>query len=102
MAELPKSYLNFQEKYADVWQAYDRLGAAVHGAGPLDEKTRALVKLGIAIGVQQEGAVHSHVRKCVEAGVSPDEIRHVALLSIPTLGFPAAMAALSWVEDVLS
>jgi alkylhydroperoxidase/carboxymuconolactone decarboxylase family protein YurZ len=77
------------------------LGAAVHAAGPLDEKTRALVKLGIALGSQQEGAVHAHVRKSLEAGASADEIRHVALLSIPTLGFPATMAALTWIEDVL-
>jgi alkylhydroperoxidase/carboxymuconolactone decarboxylase family protein YurZ len=42
------------------------------------------------------------MRKCVEAGVSADEIRHVALLSIPTIGFPATMAALTWVEDVLA
>lgn len=102
MAELPKSYLNFQEKYANIWQAYDQLGAAVHTAGPLDEKTRALVKLGIALGSQQEGAVHAHVRKSLEAGASADEIRHVALLSIPTLGFPATMAALTWIEDVLA
>ena len=102
MVELPKSYLNFQEKYANIWQAYDQLGAAVHAAGPLDEKTRALVKLGIALGSQQEGAVHAHVRKSLEAGASADEIRHVALLSIPTLGFPATMAALTWIEDVLT
>ena len=102
MSQLPESYRTFQEKYADIWQAYDRLGAAVHAAGPLDEKTRALVKLGLAIGSQQEGAVHSHVRKSLAAGASPDEIRQVALLAIPTMGFPASMAALTWLDDILS
>ena len=96
MSQLPESYRAFQEEYAEIWQAYDQLGAAVHAAGPLDEKTRALVKLGLAIGSQQEGAVHAHVRKLLEAGAtSPNEIRHVALLAIPTLGFPATMAALT-------
>ncbi len=28
-----------------------------------------------------------------------DALRQVALLAIPTLGFPAAMRALSWIED---
>jgi len=41
---LPNAYEEFQRKYLTVWQAYDRLGAAAHAAGPLDEKTRALVK----------------------------------------------------------
>jgi alkylhydroperoxidase/carboxymuconolactone decarboxylase family protein YurZ len=102
MAQIPESYLNFKETYKDIWQAYDRLGTAVHSAGPLDEKTRALVKLSLAVGAQHEGAVHAHVRKALELGLSADEIRHVALLAIPTVGFPAAMAALSWVEDLLA
>jgi alkylhydroperoxidase/carboxymuconolactone decarboxylase family protein YurZ len=38
----------------------------------------------------------------LEDGVSKDEIRHAILLSITTIGFPPAQAALSWAEDVLS
>ena len=102
MSQLPESYRIFREEYADIWQAYDQLGAAVHAGGPLDERTRALVKLGLAIGTQQEGAVHSHVRKSLAAGAGPAEIRHVALLAIPTMGFPATMAALTWLDDILS
>lgn len=101
MTQLPQSYLEFQQKYPDIWQAYDQLGAAVHAVGPLDEKSRALVKLALAIGVQREGAVHAHVRKLVELGVNAEEIRQVALLAIPTLGFPTTMAALTWIDDIL-
>jgi AhpD family alkylhydroperoxidase len=101
MPRLPKPYERFRKKYADLWAAYDKLGAAVHGAGPLDEKTRELVKLGIAIGGHLEGAVHSHTRKALDAGATADEIRQVVLLAIPTVGFPTMMAALTWVEDVL-
>jgi 4-carboxymuconolactone decarboxylase len=100
--ELPSAYQRFQASYPEVWQAYDQLGAAVHTHGPLDEKTRELVKLGQAIGVGSEGAVHSHTRKAVDAGATPEEIRHVVLLAIPTIGFPNMMAALTWVEDILS
>ena len=101
MAQIPESYLNFKETYQDIWQAYNQLGAAVHSAGPLDERTRALIKLSLAVGVRHEGAVHAHVREALELGISAAEIRHVVLLAIPTVGFPAAMAALSWVEDLL-
>lgn len=99
--ELPRPYQAFMEKYRSIWEAYDRLGAAVHEQGPLDKKTRELIKLGIAIGARQEGAVHSHTRRALAAGASPDEIRHAVLLAIPTVGFPTMMAALTWVEDEL-
>ncbi len=99
--EFPAAYQTFTEKYRAIWEAYDQLGAAVHTHGPLDEKTRELVKLGIAVGARQEGAVHSHTRKALAAGASPDEIRHAVLLAIPTIGFPSMMAALTWVEDEL-
>lgn len=102
MSQLPESYRRFQVDYTEIWRAYDQLGATVHAAGPLDEKGRALVKLAMAIGAQQEGAIHAHVRKALEAGLSADEIRHVPLLAVPTLGFPTTMAALTWVEDVLA
>jgi alkylhydroperoxidase/carboxymuconolactone decarboxylase family protein YurZ len=99
--EFPKRYRDFMREYRPVWEAYNRLGAAVHQQGPLDEKTRTLVKLGIAVGARLEGAVHSQTRKALDAGASPDEIRHAVLLAIPTVGFPGTMAAMSWVEDQL-
>jgi len=35
------------------------------------------------------------------AGVAPEEIKHVAILGITTLGFPEAMRALTWMGDCL-
>lgn len=101
MSKLPKRYTRFFERYPEVGQAYRSLGDAVAEAGPLDEKTRALVKLSIAVGARLEGAVHSHVRKSLEAGASPEEVRHAVLQATTTIGFPAMMAALSWADDVL-
>jgi alkylhydroperoxidase/carboxymuconolactone decarboxylase family protein YurZ len=100
MPKIPKRYTDFTSQNPEIARAHAALGNAVHAAGPLDERERALVKLGIAIGARGEGAVHAQTRKALEAGLSPDELRHVALLALPTLGFPSAMAALSWVEDV--
>ncbi len=74
---------------------------ATRHAGPLDEKRVALVKLGIAVGMRHEGAVHAHARKALRAGCSPEEIRHAVVLATTTLGFPGMMAAYSRVDDVL-
>jgi alkylhydroperoxidase/carboxymuconolactone decarboxylase family protein YurZ len=99
--QLPIRFQQFGKKYPAVMKAYEALGAATAEAGPLDAKTRALAKLGIATGAWREGAVHSHTRRALAAGCTPDEIRHVVLLATTTLGFPSMMAALTWVEDVL-
>ncbi|MBI4327820.1 MAG: carboxymuconolactone decarboxylase family protein [Chloroflexi bacterium] len=100
-ARIPTRFQKFGRKYPAVMRAYESLGAATQAAGPLDAKTRALIKLPIATGAWREGAVHSHTRRALEAGCTPEEIRHVVLLATTTLGFPSMMAALTWVEDIL-
>ena len=97
----PKRFQAFVKEHPEIADAYDALGKAVHEAGPLNDKTRALVKLGISTGARLEGAVHSHVRKALAAGATPREIRHAVLLALPTIGLPSMMAALSWIDDVL-
>ena len=82
-------------------RAVEALGEATQSAGLLDNKTRALVKLAIAVGALQEGAVHSHTRRALQAKCAADELRHVGVLAITTIGFPSTMAAMSWVEDIL-
>jgi len=98
---IPKRFQKFTEDYPDVANAYETLGSAVHKAGPLDDKTRALIKLAISSGARLEGAVHSHARKALRAGVTKEEMRHAVMLALPTIGLPSMMAALSWVDDIL-
>lgn len=97
--ELPSTAAALAEAHPDVWNAYAKLGAASADAGPIDGETKRLVKLALAIGTQSEGAVHSHVRRALEEGVDPAAVEHAAVLAIPTIGFPQAMAALSWITD---
>jgi alkylhydroperoxidase/carboxymuconolactone decarboxylase family protein YurZ len=93
--------LRFRDRYPKLWEAFDRLGTECHQAGPLDEKTRRLVKLALAVAHRHEGAVHSAVRNALASGVSAAEMRHAALLAITTIGWPAAFAALRWIEEAL-
>jgi 4-carboxymuconolactone decarboxylase len=99
---LPEVYQNFERRFPAVKEAFDALGAAEHDAGPLGERERRLIKLGIAVGAESEGAVRSHVRKLLGIGVSEAEIVHTIVLALTTIGFPATNAALSWAEEVLS
>ena len=47
---LPEVYQQFERRYPRVKEAFDALGAAEHEAGPLGERERRLIKLGIAVG----------------------------------------------------
>ena len=98
---LPNIYTGFTGQYPEIARALDNLAEVCQKSGPLDKKTSELFKLGVAIGVNSEGSVRSHARRALEEGNSIDEIRHAVLLSITTAGYPHAMAAYKWVEEVL-
>jgi len=96
-----ETYQRFRKQYPDYFGAIEALGSAVRQAGPLDEQVVQLVQLGAAAAIRSEGAVHSHARRALEAGASPEQIRHALLSITSTIGFPTVIAALSWVDDVL-
>ena len=101
MPYLPAPYQKFVKNYPELAESYEKLAVACHEAGPLLEKERRLIKLGIAIGQQSEGAVKSHARRALEGGAAIEEVRHIILLSLTTIGFPAMIAASGWVEEVI-
>ncbi|MGB5529668.1 MAG: carboxymuconolactone decarboxylase family protein [Ignavibacteriaceae bacterium] len=75
MKQLLKRFNKFQKDFPEVAKAYEELGTAVHKSGPLNEKTRSLIKLSLSTGAGMEGALHSHTRKALDAGRSKDEIK---------------------------
>jgi alkylhydroperoxidase/carboxymuconolactone decarboxylase family protein YurZ len=98
--ELPATAGSLAEQYPEVWAEYADLGEACAEAGPVEGESKRLAKLALAIGAGSEGAVHSHVRRGLDEGLDAETLEHVAVLAIPTIGFPKAMAARSWIRDV--
>jgi len=97
--EPPPVYKDFTQQYPDVAAAYEQLGVAVRDIGALQDQQVILLKLAIAVGARLEGAVRAHVRKAVAAGIDHAAIEQTILLAIPTIGFPSAMAALTWIRS---
>lgn len=92
-------WTRFAAEYPDVASAYSALREACASAGSLDTKTAALIKLAVSIGLGAERTVHRHAKKALHAGAEPSDIRHVALLALPTVGLPATLDAMKWVEE---
>lgn len=96
-----RTYHQMSKLYPEVMSALESLGTTIRGLGALDEKTSHLVQLAAAAAGRSEGAVHSHTKRAIKAGATRDEIYHTLLLLVSTIGFPQAMAAISWCRDIL-
>jgi len=101
MTQFTGNYAWLEAKFGKVIRDHQVFGKTLRGAGPINEKEANLIQLGAAAAIRAEGAVHSHVRRALAAGATPDEIYHAVILLTSTIGFPAMAAALSWVRDIL-
>jgi alkylhydroperoxidase/carboxymuconolactone decarboxylase family protein YurZ len=99
--KLPQQYVSLRKTHGRFIQALEDLGRELAAAGPLDAKTGHLIQLAAAAAIHSEGACHSHTRRAIEAGATPEEVRHALILLTSTIGFPTVSAALSWVDDIL-
>ena len=100
MSYAPDIYKHFERTFPTVHSAHQELARRCYEVGPLDERSARLVKLGIAIGAQAEGAVRSHARRALAEQMPLEALRHVGLLAL-TIGFPYTVAALGWIEEVI-
>ena len=89
MSQLPETYRKFAQDQSQIMAAYEQLGAAAASAGPLEHKTRELIKLGMAAAMRAETAVHSHVHRALEAGGPPQGNEPTPLIGGATIGLPA-------------
>ncbi|MGD9225635.1 MAG: carboxymuconolactone decarboxylase family protein [Desulfobacterales bacterium] len=92
MEDVHKIFSQFKEEFPEIHLKHEALGKEVHEkGGPLDEKSRWLIKIAISGACNHKRALETHIRKAKTAGVGEAEIMHALLLLIPTAGFPAFM-----------
>jgi 4-carboxymuconolactone decarboxylase len=83
------------EAHPEIYEAYSQFGKAVHEkGGPLDERTRWLIKVAASAALGHPKAQLTHMIKAVDAGCAPAELEHAILLIAPTAGFPRMMEAM--------
>jgi alkylhydroperoxidase/carboxymuconolactone decarboxylase family protein YurZ len=99
--KLPGTYLRFIEKFPRLGELHEKVGKAVDKIGPLDPKTRELIKIGICTGSRQESALKSHVRRALCEGATLAEIEQTIMFAMNTCGFPTTVAAWRWASEQL-
>jgi alkylhydroperoxidase/carboxymuconolactone decarboxylase family protein YurZ len=95
-------FRKFAKRYPEIAASYEGLRVEVNAAGPLTNRDRALVKVAVSVGMGKRAGAYAHLRKAVDAGLSREQLEHVALLALPTIGLPSSISALEWIDDVFS
>lgn len=98
---LPEHFTKFVEDYPEVWESHQKLVESCAKYGPLDRKTRELIKVAISATANMETAVERHAVMAVKEGAEEREVYQAILLLITTAGFPRASAALKWAKRAL-
>ena len=102
MKDMHEIFTRFKQEFPEVYAKYEALGQEIHEhAGPLDEKSRWLIKIVISAACNHKRALATHIQKARNAGVADDEIKHALLLLISTAGFPAFMKAYAVLDNLV-
>ena len=90
------------ENHSEIYDAYEHFGKLVHEkGGPIEEKTRWLIKVALSASNQYEYALRTHILKALKSGCTKEEIEHALLLVAPTCGFPKMMEGLLILRHIL-
>ena len=101
MTKYPDNYKWLTANYGKVLKAHQAFGKELQASGPISRKNAQLIQLAAAAATRSEGAVHSHVKRALEARAKPAEVYHTIVLLASTIGFPAMAAALSWARETV-
>jgi len=101
MKGLPRTFRDFVKKHGAIWEAHEQLAKACAEAGPLDRKTRELIKVGISVAAGLQTATKRHAIMAVENGACEEEVYQAVLMAMTTCGHPTAMAGWQWAQGAL-
>ncbi len=96
MEDIHTIFSEFKDEFPQIYELHAGLGKAIHKeSGPLDEKSRWLIKISISAACDHKRALLTHLHRAKSSGLTDEEIKHALLLLIPTAGFPIFMKAYS-------
>jgi len=97
----PKTLVEFEQDFPDIWKAYARLREACDHQGGLELKTQELVKIGVEAALGRRGGLIAHIHRAQKAGATREEIFHAFLIVLPLIGLPAVLDAYLVAKDAL-
>lgn len=103
MKKIQENFNYFTSEHKEIYDAYANYGKAIHEkGGPLDEKTRALIKVVVSSVACHNYALETHIKKAFDVSCSKEEVEHAILLTAPTVGFPNMMESIMVLRTLLN
>ena len=75
----------------EVYAGYRQLHAAAYAAGALDQRTKELIALAIAVSKECDGCIASHARGAARTGATEAEVAEALGVTIAMNGGPATV-----------
>ena len=75
----------------EVYAGYRQLHAAAYPAGALDERTKELIALAIAVSKECDGCIASHARGAARTGATEEEVAETLGVAIAMNGGPGTV-----------
>ena len=96
-----KQYMGkFSSAQPEVAKAFSALHRGASTPGQLDQKTKELIALAIAIAARCDGCIAFHTHDALQAGASKEEIMETLSVAVLMGGGPAMMYAVHAIEAV--
>jgi len=74
-----------------VYDGYRQMHTAAYAAGALDQRTKELIALAIAVGKECDGCIASHARGAARTGATEDEVAEALGVAIAMNGGPGTV-----------
>jgi AhpD family alkylhydroperoxidase len=75
----------------EVYDGYRKMHTAAYAAGALDQKTKELIALAIAVSKECDGCIASHARGAVRTGATEAEVAEALGVAIAMNGGPGTV-----------
>jgi AhpD family alkylhydroperoxidase len=75
----------------EVYDGYRRMHAAAYAAGALDQKTKELIALAVAVSKECDGCIAAHARGAVRTGATESEVAEALGVAIAMNGGPGTV-----------
>lgn len=90
-SEINKNLTPFRKESPDVMKAFGELARAATAPGALDEKTKELIAVAIAVATRCDGCIGFHVKALVRLGATRQELNEMLNMCVYLGGGPSLM-----------
>lgn len=89
--ELREPARALRDAIPEVFDGYRRMHAAAYAPGALDERTKELIALAMAVGKGCDGCIASHARGAARTGATSEEVAEALGVAIAMTGGPGTV-----------